>query len=69
MTVPQIKRENSVNVFILKIAGSLDLLNTNGVIRNAENRKVPITIYHFRFKKPQTNKDIQAGKDIVVIIF
>ena len=68
MTIAQIKRENSVNVFILKTAGSLDLLNTNGVMINAQNKKVPITIYHFKFKKPQINKDIQAGKDIVVII-
>ena len=49
------------------MAGKLDLLNTNGVIINAQNKKVPITIYHFKFKKPQINKDIQAGKDIVVI--
>tara|TARA_B100000035_G_C20573050_1_gene367664 strand:+ start:136 stop:345 length:210 start_codon:yes stop_codon:yes gene_type:complete len=69
MIIEHIKSENSVIVFTLKMAGKLDLLNTNGVIINAQNKKVPITIYHFKFKKPQINKDIQAGKVIVVIIF
>ena len=34
---------------------------------NAQTKKIPITKYHFKFIKPQMNKDIHDGKVKVVI--
>ena len=65
--MPSINKIDSDIILNLKIVARGNLLKTIGVIINAQTKKIPITKYHFKFIKPQMNKDIHDGKVKVVI--